>query len=173
MLAGMLCMLLIGLPIGLLIGALILRGAASLANRCVGSADRPYYGDDEDWEDYPRSRKKRHRRFAGIPEPEIGRGMLIMLVIFIVNAAVSYGIRQVVGPVVVNAGAGPFPRGQVLSQLFGLPIGFLVLSSMLTVMLPTSFPRACLVSLFYYVICILIAVAIFVPLFALGLAMRA
>ena len=47
---------------------------------------------------------------------------------------------------------------QLMASLIQLPIGFLINAGVLTAMLPTTFPRACLVVLFEY----LIAIAIYV-----------
>lgn len=161
------CVFLIAIPFILLIGAAILRGAVSLANKTVGGAEpRPYYGDDDDWDDYPLARKRGLASSEKIPVPTLGWGMLILIVVLIASAVVNFGVSAAIG-IGVAANAVGF-RGAF--QVIGLPIGFLVLATMLTMMLPTSFGRGCLVSLFYYLICIAIAIVIFVPILVLGFA---
>lgn len=154
--------LLIAIPIGLLIGAAILRGAISLANMCIGGESyesRSSYDDDD--LDY---RPRRSASSSKVPEPSLGQAMMIILVTAIVNAVVGFGVGIVVG--VAGAGANMDQQSiQIIAQLIGLPVGFLIMSGMLTALLPTSFGRACLVTLFYYLICIAIGIAIVAVVF--------
>ncbi|MCE9562970.1 MAG: hypothetical protein K8U57_13080 [Planctomycetes bacterium] len=151
--------LLVAIPIGLLIGAAILRGAVSLANMCVGG-EKPRSSYDDDYEDYGEYRRPRRSNDGGsIPEPGIGQAMLIVLCTAILNGVLGLMAGFAVG---VGGAAAQLDQKtvQILAQLVGLPIGFLTSSFVLTGMLPTSFGRACLVTLFQYVIVIAIAVVV-------------
>jgi hypothetical protein len=159
-----------------LIGTVILRAAVSLANKTTGAKrESAYTGDDDDWSDYP-VRGARTEATALIPVPSVGRGMWIMLVIFIVNVIVSFAFQLVFG-------AGPFAawfaprRGDFdddswISNLIQLPASFLLMSLMLSAMLPTRFGRGCLVAFFYFLICVGILFVVAAPLLALGLFAR-
>ncbi len=169
---GILCVLLIGLPIGLLIGAVILRGGVSFANKCLpkeSERNDRYWDDEDDDEDYDRPVRRRAK--AAIPEPGLGKAMGIVLVGAIVGFIISIPINLVMG---VGMGMGNANGGnqdqtmRILASLIQLPIGFLVSAGIRTGMLPTSFGRACLVVVFEYLIMIVICVIIAVPLFLLG-----
>ena len=170
---GVICVaLLIGVPIGLLIGALILRGGVSFANKCLPKkAERDYDDwDDEDDEDDDRPRRRRRRRAtAAIPEPALGKAMGIVFVNAIIGFIISIPINVVMGVGFANVGGGRGdPMMSVFASLIQLPISFLANAGVLTAMLPTTFPRACLVVMFQYLIMIAIGVVIAVPLVVLG-----
>lgn len=165
-LGAMLCFVLIGLPIGLLIGAVILRAAVHFANKCLPSpVERDY---DEDWDDYDRPRR---RARSAIPDPALGKAMGIVFVRFIVGFVISFVIGFFIGAGMAGmgrvGGGRPDPGIQLVATLIQLPIGFLINASILMPMLPTTFPRACLVVLFEYLIALAIAIIIAVPLVAL------
>lgn len=155
--------LLFAIPIGLMIGALILMAAVWLANKCLAPQSRrksSYYDDDDDYDwDAPRSRRSR----SPIPEPPFGQAVLIVFVTWIIGAVIGFAIGFM-------AGAGGLARGngmiglQICSGLINLVISASVNASML----PTTFPRACLVVLFQFLIGLAIALVFIVPLFALG-----
>lgn len=167
---GFICALAFGLPIGLLIGAVILRGGVSFANKCLPQPRSRDWDDDEDEDDWDRpARRRRSRSASAIPEPALGKAMGIVFVGFIVSFLISIPISLVMG-----AGAGAQPAGargadaaQLIASLIQLPIGFLIAAGVRTGMLPTTFPRACLVVLFEYLIIIAICIVIGVPLFIL------
>jgi hypothetical protein len=169
---GVLCCVLgVALPIGLLIGAAILRGGVHFANKCLPKEVERDDDDYDDWDDYDRPRRR--RRAALIPEPGLGKAMGIVLVRAIIGFVVSIPINLVLGLGVAGAGGGPGggarpdPGLQIMASLIQLPIGFLVNAGVLTRMLPTSFARACLVVVFEYLIVLGIALIIGVPLVAL------
>jgi hypothetical protein len=87
---------------------------------------------------------------SAVPKPEWGRAILITFVTAIVN----FGAGLLLG----------FGGGEMLNILIAVPAAFLVMAGMLTAMLPTSFPRALLVTLLYYVIMMAIAAVIVVTL---------
>lgn len=163
---GMLCcVVLVALPIGLLIGAVILRAAVHFANKVL---PRPVERDYDEWDDYDRPRRA---SASAIPDPALGKAMGIVFVRFIVGFVVGAVIGFVMGVGAVGMGGGrPDPGLQVLSTLIQLPIGFLINAGILTPMLPTTFPRACLVVLFEYLISIAIGLIIAVPLVILLVA---
>jgi hypothetical protein len=111
---------------------------------------------DDEFEYRPRGRTASPGK---IPEPTIGQAMMIVLIAGIVNAVAGFGVGVVIG--IAGAGANMDPDMiQIVAQLVGLPVGFLIMSGMLTALLPTSFGRACLVTLFQYLIVIAIAVVV-------------
>ena len=90
--------------------------------------------------------------------------MFIVFLAGVVNFIVSIPINIIMGAGIAGLGGGQDPMLALLSQLIQVPIGFLVLAGLVTAMLPTSFGRACLAVLFYYLICIVIGVVIAIPL---------
>jgi hypothetical protein len=166
----MVCVLLVGL----LIGAVILRAAISFANKCLPAPARARYDDEDDYEDgdgdwaaYERPKRRESRAAGGIPEPTMGRAMGIVFVVFICTSIAGL-------PISLAMGAGPLGDGEpevvLLASLIQLPIGFLVTAGVLCGMLPTTFPRACLVVVFEYLIVLAICVIIGVPLYVLARA---
>ncbi|WP_439621733.1 hypothetical protein [Gemmata sp.] len=173
--------MIVAIPIGLLIGAVILRGAVSLANMCVGGGQAPAADpyEDEYEGDHRRPRYGRYKVDTGIPVPSIGQAMVVVLLAGIANFVIQLVIVvAVVG--VAGGGAGANQRGgfganpqagfgargagaggaEMVANLISLPATFLVASLITSGMLPTSFGRACLVTLFQYLIVIAIAIAI-------------
>jgi hypothetical protein len=167
--------LFIALPLVLWIGAMILRAAISFANKRIGPAPEPSYlvEDDDDWGDYPLP-SERERSSGAIPVPGIGRGMWMILAVVIVNVIVGAAIQVVMGegPGPGRRGGGLLDDADFLARLITVPVSFLVTAGLLAVMLPTRFGRGCLVALFYYLICIGIAIGCAVPMFALRLVFR-
>jgi hypothetical protein len=169
----LLCVLVVALPLGLLIGAVILRAAVSFANKCLPQPTSRYYDDDDDdWETEYRPRPRRGSGARAIPEPGMGQAMLIVFVNGIVGFVVSIPINVAMGVGLAGAG-GNDPAAQIIASLIQLPIGFLINAGVLTAMLPTTFPRACLVVVFEYLIVIAICLIIAVPLVLLTFAARA
>jgi hypothetical protein len=158
-----LCVLVILIPIALLIGALILRGGVYFANKCIPKESEPDYDDrdDRDEEDRPRPRR---RRGAAIPMPGIGWAMLIVFLNGIVSTIITTPIDLALGLKPFDFEAEDDPAIVLLSMAIELPIGFLLAAGFRTLMLPTSFGRACLVVLFEYLIGIVIGLVLAVPL---------
>jgi len=168
---GIICVvLLIVIPIGLMIGALILRAAVWLANKCLTAPVSRYDDDeeeyDDDWDEYDRPARRRGRRnnSTAIPEPSFGWAMLIVFVNWIVNAGVGF----VMGVAAGGAGLARDPGAMLVLQGCSLVVNFFISAGLLTAMLPTTFPRACLVVLFQFLIALAIAVVIVVPLLVIG-----
>jgi hypothetical protein len=171
------CFLLLALPLGLLIGSMVIRGAVSLANRNARRSAEPAYfvvEDDDDWGDYPLPGRSHDERSGVIPMPGIGKGMGIMLCILVVNALLAIAIRVIVAEDEDfggnRRGRDFFGDAEVVSRLAALPIGFLVTTVLLCAMLPTRFGRACFVALYCCLICIATVFVVGVPLFAVGVA---
>jgi hypothetical protein len=163
----MCCVVLVALPIGLLIGAVILRGAVHFANKVL---PKPVSRDfDDDWDDY--ERPVRRTSGGAIPDPALGKAMGIVFVRFIVGFIVSIPISLVLNGGMAGMGGRQDPAMQMIASLIQLPIGFLINAGILTPMLPTTFPRACLVVLFEYLIAIAIGLIIAVPLVVLAIAL--
>lgn len=172
MVFGLLCVLLVALPIGLLVGAVILRAAVSLANKVVGGSPDQEAEDDYDWdsdEDDPPTR--RTRPGGAVPVPGLGRAVLIVFAAGLANVLVGIVVGLAFGAARAAGGGfnGPGPR--LAAQLVSLPFGFLVSACIGGAMLPTTFPRACLVTLFQYLIGLVIVAVVGGVLFAAGFAL--
>jgi hypothetical protein len=161
---------LIVIPVVLLVAALILRAAVWLANKCLPQPGRRYYDEedyDDEWESYDRPRRTRRGGRTAIPEPSLGWAVVIV----IVNGVVQFVINFMIGFV---AGAGGLANNQgamIGLQGCSLVLNFFISAGVLTSMLPTTFPRACLVVLFQFLIGLVIAIIIIVPIVAVfGLA---
>lgn len=157
------CGILVAIPIGFLIGSLILRAAVWISNKILGPRQESFDEDEyEDEEEYTGSRRR------SIPQPTIGQGMMVVLLYAIIN----FGAQMMVKAAMIGAAAPALVRGgvEILAALIGMPISFLVMAWMCTALLPTSFGRACLVVLFYFLICTTLATVIVVGLIMLGVA---
>ena len=130
--------ILVGGTIGLLIGAVILRAAISLCNKFSGTDSS-----------------------SGVPEPPMGKAMLIVLVATIVNLVVNFVVGFMIGVAGMASGSSAMQTVQGLAALISLPVGFFTQSGIIAAMLPTSFTRGMLVTLCHYLIVFLIAIVIF------------
>ena len=174
----------VGLIVALFIYALIIRAAVWISNKCLGGSSggrSSYYDDDydddyDDEDDYYERPARRRRRSGGdaIPEPNLGKGMGIALVALIVQFVVGFVIGIAFAGAMGAAGPGnPFnPRGgadvgaQLAVNCCSAILGFFIWAGILTAMLPTSFARASLVTLFIYIIGFVIGVIIVVAIIA-------
>lgn len=115
------------------VGAIILRIAASLYNSMFGGK----------------------RKSTRVPVPEFGQAMAITLGTTIVN----FGVGLVIGFVFGFGGAAAGLQARAMSvpaQLVSIPVSFLVLSAMLSSMLPTTFGKAMVVAVLQLVVTVLI-----------------
>lgn len=142
-LGAIVCSLIVWLGLGTLIGAVFLRAAIALYNKVAG-------------EDY-RSRVK---------EPELGRAMGITFATTLVNLVSGFAVGFVLGAAGIATGQDQ-RTVTLLAQAISIPFGFLVMSAMLSAMLPTTFGRAALITLFFYLIAIAVAIFIGVLVFTL------
>ncbi|MFT5129750.1 MAG: hypothetical protein ACI8W8_003379 [Rhodothermales bacterium] len=87
---------------------------------------------------------------ASVTEPELKVAMAITFVTTLANLLAGFVIGAL------------FPSGSsqgdgvVVALLFSLPTSFLIMAGMLTLMLPTSFGKACLVTLCHILIALLV-----------------
>ncbi len=126
------CGFLFGVAVTAMIGAGLLNAAIALYNFF---AERSQFG-------------------ATVPELDFSRAALTVLIIIVVNSAISFAIGVVVGPLVnekLELASNPIA---IYSQLGTIVLGFAMMAVILSAMLPTSLPRAALVVLCYLVIVI-------------------
>ena len=133
---GILCVLFIALPIGLAIGAVILRAAISLFNKFAG------FGDD-----HPDK----------VPEPTMMKAMGIVLITGVANWIVG-SVIGAVGASVLQSMSEPWHT--LIPSLLALPFSFLVSAGVLTGLLPTTFKRGVGVAACEYLVAILVGAAI-------------
>ena len=185
-LVGCFCVLLVLFVMLLIVGVLV-RLAVWIANKCLGgssnSGRRSSYEDEWDNDDDYYDRPARRRSGSAIPEPGLFKAMGIAFLWVIVSVVVSLIINEAFG-VGVNAGRGgqgnPFGPGAggrdpilaLGASCFQLVFGFLVFAGLFTLLLPTTFPRALLVTVFFYLeyiaLIILVVIAVFVFFAAAG-----
>jgi hypothetical protein len=172
----MLCVFVVVVAVLLAIISVVMRFAVVLANKCLGgSAPRYDDYDDDDWDSYERP-ARRDRRSAAIPEPNFLKGMGIAFVAYIVNFIVNVGLALALGVGIAGLARGGGVRGgadpglMILFQVVNLAVSFLVWSGILAAMLPTTFGRAALVTLFMAIIGFFLILLIVVPLVVLAVA---
>lgn len=146
-LLGIICVVFVLLPIGLAIGAVILRAAISMFNKFAG------YGAEN-----PNQ----------VPEPSMGKAMAIVLITGVAN--------WIVGTLIGAVGAGALksvaePWNILIPSLLSLPFSFLVSAGMLTALLPTTFKRGLGVSACEYLVAILVGIAIGVLAVLIGIGL--
>mgnify|MGYP002780758880 CR=1 FL=1 len=177
--AGVLCCLIVAIPLGLAIGSVILRAGVSVANKILGakpgtSRRRDRDRDDDDEGGYEEDRYGRRDRYGDrdrydrddsgevepIPEPSLGWGMLIVLAAGIVNGIIGFIIALGVFGVMQPNTPEKEKAAELIANLISMPVGFLSLAGFSSLMLPTTFPRGMLVAAMYYVIAIAVALVI-------------
>jgi hypothetical protein len=163
---------LFGIFVVLFLVAVILRAAVWMTNKCTGDSSRPAPVDDdeeEDWDAYDRPRRPPPQ--TAIPEPGVFKGMAITLVVFIAN----FIVLVVLAAVLEGVGGGPRdgfgrrgrdPGFEFLGGVCSLTLGFVVWAGLLSALLPASFGRGCLVTLFVYLIFFVIFMVVGVILVA-------
>jgi hypothetical protein len=136
--------------LGTLIGAVFLRAAIALYNAMAGGKQSP----------------------SSVPEPSFGKAMGITFVTTLVNFGVSLVVNLATGG--GAAAAGPTGTGgDLVGRLAGFVISLLIMATMLSAMLPTTFGRAMLVTLCYMLIVLLVVgVIVLVMILAFGVAFR-
>jgi hypothetical protein len=140
---ALLCVLGAGLTIGTLVGAMILRAAVSLYNSLAGGDRSP----------------------IAAPEPDFGSAMGITFITSLVQVVVSFGLGLATG--IGGAAAGAQVQDiKLIAQLISVPVSVLVMATMLTAMLPTTFPRAILIVMCYWAVGLLVAALILTIVFA-------
>jgi hypothetical protein len=161
---GFLCFLFPGLAIALWIGGLFIRAAVWLANAAIGGAspsEAGYYeprGYAVDWQGRPQP----HR---AVPMPPLGKAMAIAFAIGVANflsiaaLGLMYGAASAAGITpAIRSHLTASPHDQVRG-LIAIAVSFLVQAGMLTVLLPTSFGRACVVQVLTWAVYFLVVLA--------------
>jgi hypothetical protein len=142
--------LVIGVPVGTLIGAVVLRAAVAIYNNLAGGASSP----------------------DSVPVPAFGRAMWITFAIFVVQMVVGL---LIIG-LVTDGGAAAAVQGQgadVVAQLISVPVSLLIMAGMLSARLPTTFGRATLVTLCYMLVSLLVVgVLVGIGVLVLGVTLR-
>jgi hypothetical protein len=167
---GMICGFLFVIIIVLVVAGLILCAAVWLSNKCLPqpvSRRRRYDDydddDDEDWSSYNRPRRRSGSGTA-IPQPGLGWAIVIVLV----NGIANFIANLVIGVVAGAGGAMRNPGAAIAVNCCSFIVNFFISTGLLSAMLPTTYPRACLVWLFQLLICIAIAIIIIVPIFLIA-----
>ncbi len=144
----LLCSLAFGVAVGTLIGAVFLRAAVALYNKMAGGGRPP----------------------GGVPEPDFGKALGITFVTTLINIGVGFVIGMV-----TNTWGAAGPRGKevdLLAQAISFPLSLLIMTAMLTAILPTTFGRALLVTLCYMlIVMVVVAVIVGVMIAVFGIAM--
>jgi hypothetical protein len=169
-LAGLVCQSVIGS----LVGAVILRAACAWYNSMVGRSRHraAVPGSQAEITQFPAASDNPYEaptvashwgatnEDVGVPEPDFGKAWLISFVTVLTNAFVGFILGIMVGAGGAAAGARNENMVMLASLAVSLPASFLVSAALLTVMLPTSFGRAFIVTLLYLVISLLVLLAI-------------
>ena len=139
----------------LVIGSTLFRAAVAVANMVIGPEkpdasllwDWEAAEDDEEFEEVS-------RKLQAIPEPGLGQGMIIVLLFGIAELIIGYLLE---GMFRLDRARR---RGDVEEwlplHLLGLSISFLVMTSLVSSMLPTTGKRAAVATFFFYLICFLV-----------------
>src|SRR6516164_7137354 len=146
----LLCTLAIGLALGTLIGAVLLRAAVALYNKMAGGASSPF----------------------GVPEPVFGKAMWISFDICVAQLVVGLFIGVLTGTGTRATVLRPDEKGvDVVGLLIPVLIGLFSQVAILSAKLPTTFGRAIVVTLCELLIVMLVAgviAAIAIVVFALA-----
>jgi hypothetical protein len=155
----------IGLLVAMVLGAAFLRAAVSVANRVVREpkADPFADWDDEEWEEWKeweKDERSRRRRVKAIPEPGMGKGMLVSAAVGVLTVLAGYILGALVEAVEPGAFRGDGELAVLVVAALALVLGFAGTTLILTAMLPTTFGRAALVAFLYHVIAVLAVLTI-------------
>ena len=145
----------------LALGAAILRGAVALANRIVGPVKTDTFGNWDDWDSddepaYVRSRRRGGKR--AIPEPGIGKCILMLFATSLISLVVTYVLAYFAQELLDLRMRGE--ESQIAAAVISLPVTFAALTLVLVALLPTTFWRAAMVGFLYYLIILVLAAII-------------
>ena len=147
--AATLCGLAFLILLGLLFTSLVIRTAVSIFNRLAGSPKTP----------------------ALVPLPSLAKGMLIGFTASVLNVAIYATSAFATGA--LSTDREPNPQMSFTAWLISSPLSLLVLACLLTGLLPTTFPRALLITLCYVLLAILLTAAIALHIAAIAAAINA
>jgi hypothetical protein len=169
---GLLCFIFPGLAIAVWIGGMLIRAAVWLANAAIGGAspsEAGYYeprGYAVDWQGRPQP----HR---AVPMPPLGKAMAIAFAVGVANflsivaLGLMFGAASAAGITpAIQSRLAASPADQVRG-LIAIAVSFLVQAGMLSLLLPTSFGRACLVQVLNWAVYFLIVAAAMTAIFSL------
>jgi hypothetical protein len=140
--AGLLCALVVGLPVGTLIGAVLLLAAVALYNKMAGGASS----------------------CSSVPEPGIRKALWIAYETTVAQIIVSFLIGGLAGT--------PGQGADGVAQFISFPVSFLIMAGILSTKLPTTFGRAILVTLCYMLVGLLVvAVLVVIAVLVLGVVL--
>ena len=147
---GLLSVLVIGVAVGTLIGAVFLRAAVGLYNNLAGGASSP----------------------SSVPEPTFGKAMWITFATSLAQLVVA-GLLTGFSPVSEQWRQVPGEKGVDVVALISIPVGLLVMAAVLSAKLPTTFGRAILLTLCYMLVVVLfVGVLAVIALVVFGVALR-
>jgi hypothetical protein len=140
----------IGIPIFLLVAAVLLRAGVSLYNRLMGGPQSP----------------------KAVPEPSFNRSLLIVLVVGVINALI--GLATGIGKdFAAKVSALNITITEGMMMLGSAVSGILIMAVALKFLLPTRFGRAVGVSLCHLTVCIATTAVIVGLGMSLGAALAA
>ncbi|MBN9117643.1 MAG: hypothetical protein J0I06_00475 [Planctomycetes bacterium] len=153
--------LVFGLPVALVVGAVALRAAVSIANRTVGPPKErtdPFadWDWDGDWED----EKPRRSAEKAIPEPGLGKGMMVSFAVVVLTAFIGAVLGVLAEAVADDLLEGDEGARVALLALFTLPLGFVGAALVFAATLPTTFSRAALVAVVYHFFALVLAAVV-------------
>jgi hypothetical protein len=159
------CFYFVAVPFALVLGAAFLRFSVSLANRLIGATSyEPGREEDEpdEWIGYRQT--KRAMTVIGIPELTIGKGMVCLLLMMVVNllACLLFLIILWAAGIVDELDHGTSGQPLFAYQLMSMFLSFPLTAWLLSRLTLTSFGRGCLVLIIYYILLFMVFAALFV-----------
>lgn len=147
-----LCALVVALPLVVPVAALVLRAAVGLTNRVLG---RPPAERDRDYGYAVDEYALPPRRESAVPVPGFWRAAGIAAAIFLADLAAGVGLaileRNLQG---LNR-----DESRIVFGCASLATAYLIQAGFLTLLLPTTVPRACLVAAFALLLGVPVALA--------------
>lgn len=153
----------------LLLAVSLLRFAVTIANRFVQPAKKEIEDDWGDWGDWDRDDEDdppaKPKSKGVIPEPGIGKGMLLLLVATFLSgisfALLGFAVEEYMGLRMRRE------ETRFFVALLNIPFANLILSFVLSEMLPTTFRRAVIVALVYNLVLLVFGLIVGIPIYLL------
>ncbi len=150
-----------GLFVVLFVSALLLRAAVASASRIVKPTEIVgafELGNWDDWDsDEPPRRQRCHRPKSSIPEPGIGKGMLVAFTATLFTSFVCLVMTAIADDYLGRIEGDDLT---IIALFVVIPVGFCTLTLLLAGLLPTTLKRAALVAILYHVYGLVIAAVI-------------